>query len=500
MNRLELFRTLRRHIKLSQKRSVNFEQNRTAKFLIYLGAGFVCCYLMFIAVMLSLIANSLSDLTTIEFFFGLLPFILVIDFSLRFVGQQTPAQLIKPYSLLPIPRHACVETFILTSMVSENNLLWMFLTVPFAIMSVVFIHGFWTALAFVFFMQVIIVVNSQNYMLWRTLTTRNVLWWIGAVVVYALLFLPWIISGDFDMQFEAFSWFGSRLIKGNLLMILLLAAILTAYFFINRHIQYVFTKRETAQTSEKAIKHVSEFRQLDRFGQTGEYIKLEIKSIMRNKNMRGSFLYSIIFNIILSILISYTDIYDDSFSSMFFMTYVFILSGGMLLIKVMGAEGNYIDGLMVHKENILQLLHAKYYFYLALLLLPLVIMIPTVFMGKYSLLQLVATMFFGGGPVYCAFMQMAVWNKMTMPLNTKLVARANVETNWFAVIVEMLAMFSPVIFIAIVSSFCSETTTFIIMLIVGLAFIAASPYWMRNIYNRFMRVRYKNMESFRATR
>ena len=172
----------------------------------------------------------------------------------------------------------------------------------------------------------------------------------------------------------------------------------------------------------------------------------------------------------------------------------------MLLIKVMGAEGNYIDGLMVHKENILQLLHAKYYFYLALLLLPLVIMIPTVFMGKYSLLQLVATMFFGGGPVYCAFMQMAVWNKMTMPLNTKLVARANVETNWFAVIVEMLAMFSPVIFIAIVSSFCSETTSFIIMLIVGLAFIAASPYWMRNIYNRFMRVRYKNMESFRATR
>ena len=30
--------------------------------------------------------------------------------------------------------------------------------------------------------------------------------------------------------------------------------------------------------------------------------------------------------------------------------------------------------------------------------------------------------------------------------------------------------------------------------------MAASPVWMRNIYNRFMRVRYKNMESFRATR
>lgn len=500
MNRLELFRTLRRHIKLSEKRSANYEQNRVAKTIIYIAAGFMICYMIFIAVMLSLIANSLTDMTTIEFFSGLLPFFLVADFLVRFLGQQTPAQLVKPYSLLPIPRHACVETFILTSMVSENNLLWMCITVPFAIMSIVFIHGFWIALAFVFFMQVIVVINSQNYMFWRTLITKNVLWWLGAAAFYALMFLPWIITGDFDSQFHAFSWFGSKLCAFHPLAVLIVLAVLVGYFFLNRHFQYLFTRAETAQTKEKAIKHVSEFSQLDRFGQTGEYIKLEIKSIMRNKNMRSSFLYGIIFTIFLSIIISYTDVYDDAFSSKFFMVYVFIINGAMLLVKVMGAEGNYIDGLMIHKENILQLLHAKYYFYLALIVLPLIIMIPTVFMGKYTLLQLVATMFFAGGPVYCVFMQMAVWNKTTIPLNTKLVAKANVETNWFAVIAEMTAMFSPVIIISLLSIFFSETVTFIIMLFIGIAFIAASPYWMRNIYNRFMRVRYKNMESFRATR
>ena len=221
---------------------------------------------------------------------------------------------------------------------------------------------------------------------------------------------------------------------------------------------------------------------------------------MRNKNMRGSFLYGVIFTIILSIIISYTDIYDDAFSSKFFMVYVFIISGAMLLVKVMGAEGNYIDGLMIHKENILQLLHAKYYFYMALLILPFIIMLPTVFMGKYTLLQLFATMIFAAGPVYCVFMQMAVWNKQTIPLNSKLVSKGNVETNWFAVIAEMAAMFMPVVIISVLSIFFSQTITFIIMLIIGLAFIAASPYWMRNIYNRFMRVRYTNMESFRATR
>ena len=500
MNRFELFRTLRRHVKLSEKRSAAYEQNRTAKVMIYIAAGFVICYMMFLAVMLALIANSLSDVTTIEFFFGLLPFFLAVDFLFRFLGQQTPAQLVKPYSLLPIPRHACVETFILTSMVNNNNLLWMCVTVPFAIMSILFIHGFWTAVAFVFFMQVIIIVNSQSYMLWRTLITRNVLWWLPAVAFYALLFLPWIITGDFDAQFKAFSWFGNKLCACHPLAILLLLALLTGFFFLNRHIQYIYTKFDTAQTSEKPIKTVSEFSQLDRFGQTGEYIKLEIKSIMRNKNMRASFLYGVIFTIILSVIISYTDIYDDAFSSKFFMVYVFIISGAMLLVRIMGAEGNYIDGLMIHKENILQLLHAKYYFYVALLLLPLIIMIPTVFMGKYTLLQLIATMFFAAGPVYWVFMQMAVWNKQTIPLNTKFVSKGNVETNWFVVIAEMGAMFMPVIIISVLNIFFSETITFLIMLLIGVAFMAASPYWMRNIYNRFMRVRYENMESFRATR
>ena len=127
-------------------------------------------------------------------------------------------------------------------------------------------------------------------------------------------------------------------------------------------------------------------------------------------------------------------------------------------------------------------------------------MLPTVFMGKYTLLQLFATMIFAAGPVYCVFMQMAIWNKQTIPLNSKLVSKGNVETNWFAVIAEMAAMFMPVVIISVLSIFFSQTITFIIMLIIGLAFIATSPYWMRNIYNRFMRVRYTNMESFRATR
>ena len=301
-------------------------------------------------------------------------------------------------------------------------------------------------------------------------------------------------------MFNMFGSIGEELATWSPLGYLALILILTLYFFINRYVQYHFTILDTTNNGNTKLKTVSEFKQLDRFGQVGEYIKLEIKSIMRNKNMRNSFLYSVIFTIFLSVMISYTDIYDDAFSSKFFIVYVFIINGGMLLVRIMGSEGNYIECLLTHKENILQLLHAKYYFYAALLLLPFIIMLPTVFMGKYNILMLISMMFFAAGPIFCVFMQMAVWNKQTVPLNSKLVSKSNVNTNWFAVGAEMAAMFAPVIILSILGIFFSDIVTYCIMLAIGLLFIATRNIWMRNIYNRFMANRYENIECFRETR
>lgn len=499
MNRFQLFKELRHHIKLSEKRSPVYEQNKTAKAIIYLMSGFMVVYLLFLSVMFAMIANSSRTFTACEFLFGLLPFLLTVDFLLRFIGQQTPAQLIKPYLLLPIPKYACVESFIMSSMVTPNNLIWLFITVPYAIMSILFSSGFWAALGFIIGFQLIIIINSQNYMLWRTLITKKIFWWIGPIIIYGAMFLIWIFK-DFDAMFDKFAAVGEGVASWNILYFLGIFAILALFFFINREVQYHITFTETTESKNTQMKTVSEFRLFERFGEMGEYLKLEVKSIMRNKNMRNSFLYSTIFTVVLSIVISYTDIYDGSFNSKFFMVYVFIVNGAMLLVRIMGAEGNYIDGLMIHKENILQLLHAKYYFYCALLLLPLIIMTPTIFMGKYTLLMLIAMMAFTAGPLFFMLMQMAVWNKQTVPVNSKLVSKGNVETNWFAFGVEMAAMFAPVAIISILQMFMSETATYATMLVIGLLFIATHNIWLRNIYQRFMVRRYENMESFRATR
>lgn len=467
--------------------------------MIYLASAFVLMYMMFIAVALAIIANNTDSYTPAEFLFGLTPFMMVADFFFRFLGQQTPQQLIKPYILLPIPRYTCVECFIVSSIVTPNNLLWLAITLPYIIMSVVFSMGFGASLGVLVAFQVIVVINSQWYMLCRTLTTQGLKWWLLPACVYAGVFSLWY-AADIDRLLSWFAHIGAMAAGGHPLLYITLALMLWAFFAVNRKVQYQSTYRETSGEESGELKSVSSFKYLDRAGEVGEYLKLEIKSIMRNKTMRSSFIYALFFVTLMSCLISFTDIYDDGFSRKFWVVYNFIIFGVMVLSKVMSAEGNYIDCLMTNKENIIQLLTAKYYLYTALLLIPLLIMLPTVFAGKYTLLMLLGMMFFTAGPIHCMVMQMAVYNKQSMPLNKKLVNKTNVETNWFQLVVSMGSMFAPVIIISLLMLILPEQMAYLALLVAGLAFMALHKLWIRNIYHRFMARRYVNMDGFRSTR
>lgn len=499
MKKLQLLRTLRHHIRLSEKRSPVYEQNKTAKFIIYLMTAFAFIYMVFISVMLALIANDSDTTTAYEFFFALLPFFLVVDFLFRFIGQQTPVQQIKPYTLLPIPKYTCVELFIFSSVITPNNLIWMAITVPYTVMTMLFSEGFFASLGLVLSFQLIITINSQWYMLMRTLINRSIKWWVVPIILYGIIFSPFYFDKP-EILFDTFSYTGTGFAFWNPLNYLCVIIILAAFIEINKRLQFHFTTIENSNAENAKMKKVYEFRMLNRYGEIGEYLKLEAKSMMRNKNVRKTLLFGTVFMTALSLIISFTDIYQDNFSRVFWVVYTFVLYGAMMLIKIMSAEGNYIDGLMIHKENIMQLLKAKYYFYSALLILPFILMLPTVFTGKYSLLMLLSMMCFSAGPVYCLLMQMAVYNRQTIPLNTKFISKGNIETNYFQVVAELAAMFMPVVLISLLKCFFSENVTFAILLVTGIVFVILHGLWIKNIYRRFMNRRYKNMESFRATR
>ena len=494
MNRIQLFRLLRRNNKLGYRRSPAFEQSVIAKVMMVLGAGFMGVYLLFLGSMMAVQANKAQEP---GFLLAMMPMFLAVDFGIRFGVQQTPAMLVKPYMLLPLPRRSVVETFLVTSLLSSYNWLWLLLFVPYALIICAGGASLLTALVVLLSGMMLIMANSQFYLLVRTLVSRSFLWWLLPIAVYGGFWLPLAFNEDFfEKMMDTIV-----AVSGTWWMPLLCIALLSALFWVNRATQFRFVYEEISREEKKAtaMKHVSQFTFLERFGQTGEYLKLEVKSIMRNKAIRSRVIMSLGLIVMLTLLIAYTEVYDGKMILNFWCFYCFAIYGMTALVKVMGPEGNYIDLLMTHRENILSLLKAKYYFHVAILFVPLLLMLPAVIAGKFSPLMMLAYMLLSSGMLYFMLFQLAVYNKQTLPLNQKITGKNNVE-NGIQLIIEMVAMFAPLVLVAVLILLFDETTAYWVLVAVGLAFTVTHPLWLRNIYHRMMVRKYENMEGFHASR
>ena len=499
---VDLIKIIRKHQKLAEKRHPAFSQNKVAKFFMYFSLVAVVLYLMMFAVIFSLSANSSDTVTPCEIIYGFMPFILAIDFFVRFLTQQTPSQLVKPYVLLPIPRLACVDSFLASSLMSWGNLIWFALFIPYSIMSVLFAEGLLTTMLFLVSLYILILANSQWYAIIRTLINRNILWWILPIVVYGIAFSPWYIGkgSDFSSLCDFYAALGNSFVVPKLLSWLLLVGLFVVVVGVNRVIQSKAIWFELAHVEQTKLRHVSSFTFLEHFGIVGEYMKLEAKSAMRNKVVKKSLIFANLFVLLFSLAIAFTDIYDTTFFQFFLIIYCFSVYGSMILVRTMSAEGNYIEGLMVHRENILSLLTAKYYFYSIMLIVPFLLMLPTVIMGKFSLLMVVSVLLFSAGFIHCSYMQFSVYNKQTLSLNTKFVGNGNMENNYVQVIASLAIFFLPVVLINILYSFFSEITICVVLMVIGLSFILSHRYWMKNLYSRMMKRKYVNMDGFRASR
>jgi hypothetical protein len=278
-----------------------------------------------------------------------------------------------------------------------------------------------------------------------------------------------------------------------------LIAAISLMFELCHTLQKRVVYKELSKTEEvKKIKKVSEYKFLDRFGEVGEYMRLEIKLLTRNKVPRTQFYMGLSIMLMFSALLAFTDVYDGTFMRYFITIYNFAVLGVMVLSQTMSYEGNYLDGLMSRKESILNLLRAKYYVQCALLLIPLLIMVLPITEGKISLLSALACFFLTSGFTFWMLMQLAVYNKLTLNLNTKLTGK-NSGGSFFQTMIIMAGFFGPVLIMQPLITLLNETTALLIILGIGLGFTLTHPLWLRNIYKRFMKRRYENMEGFRAS-
>ncbi len=463
-------------------------------------------YLLVLSIIFALAIKEEHGVSPSAFMLGCIPFIFVIDYVMRFFTQQTPSHLIKPYLLLPIPKYTCIDAFIFKSLFNLENFAWMIFLLPYAIMTIIGREGFLTALLFLIAWQIVLFIISQIYLINRCYLKDNIGWIILPIILLGILLLPGLVTWSFDGFWDFYYAFGEGLMEGNLIFWLILICLFVSSLYINRIVQCKHVMAETNRQTSKTT-HIHKYTFFERWGEIGEFMKLELKLITRNKQPRNStitiwcvcvgmwFIYSMAPS-----LIDSQAMYDGYTGRFFWCLYCTAFPGIITLQRLMAYEGNYIDALMIHHENLLKLFRAKYYFYSIVLILPAILGIISSIWGNWSIWQVVACLLYTMGPIYCMAFHMALINKDTIPLTASITHHTGADFKFWPSIISMATVGLPILIIFIFSLVFKGDIGAIALSIISLPFVIWHNKWLRSIYKKLMKIKYENMESLRASR
>ena len=496
---MNLYKIIKQNQKLAEKRNPAFDTNRFAKFLIYFMIVYWAAIFLFLGVSLPFMFEGLvPNMEPYHIMNQGFIYVMLADFLIRFMAQPSVSQEIKPYLLMPVKRKKLISILLLKSGLDSYNFMWFFVYVPFAFLTVIRFYGFGGMSLYLIGIWLIFVFNNYWYLLCKLLLGEKTLWLLLPTSVFgALGAAEFLLDG---LPISRFTMdLGEGFIEGNPLSFLFMLACIGVLFFINLKLQQRMIYNEISKKEDTKIKHVSEYKFLDKYGEVGEYLRLEIKLITRNKTVKTQFRMGLIVMLGFSFALAFTDVYDGSYMTSFICLYNYAVLPIMTLGQVMSFEGNYIDGLMSRKESIFNLLRAKYYLTTLIILVPFLIMMFPIAKGKITLLAAIAYLIFVAGFVFFMLLQLAVYNTRTLPLNSNLM-KSNKSSNWIQGLVTGCAFMLPLLIDKLLSALLQEEVAHILLILIGLGFIATHNLWIKNIYKRFMKHRYKNMEEFRASR
>jgi len=264
--------------------------------------------------------------------FWLLP---AADIVLRLCFQRTPSLLWRPYRLLPVPRRCLAAFFVVRTLFSGYNAMWLFFLVPYALTAVLPAEGVGACL--------LCVAGGMGVILADALLCQS-----------ARLALCFQVSG-FKFQVSLFTF------------------------------------------------HFS-------------FFTYELPLRLRNRRLRLSLWATLFTALLLSLSLAAGDrsiMWTDN-ALLCFLCYA--VPGTLLLTGVPGHELNFIGALALRRGALPAILCEKYRFCAALLLVPFVLLLPSVALGRVTLLQSLSSLLLTAGVLYPLLFLPAPFVRRALPL------------------------------------------------------------------------------------
>ena len=322
--------------------------------------------------------------------FWLLP---AADIVLRLCLQRSPSLLWRPYRLLPVPRRCLAAFFVVRTLFSGYNAMWIFFLVPYALTAVLPAEG------------------------------------VGACLLC---------------------------VAGGMGVILADALICQAT-------RLAFASSSFALRSSSFVFRLS-------------FFPYETLLRLRNRRLRLSFWATLFTAMLLSLSLAAGDrslMWTDD-ALLCFLCYA--VPGTLLLTGVPGHELNFIGALALRRGALSAVLCEKYRFCTALLLVPFVLLLPSVALGRITLLQSLSSLLLTAGVLYPLLFLPAPFVRRALPLEEKLSGGTSSLTPLSGPLLVAL----PLLMERLSTARCGDAAP-AVMALASLPGIVLHPLWMRYI-------------------
>ena len=307
-----------------------------------------------------LLEETMPGKDPIAIFTSYIIYYFLVGLLVRFQLQELPSLSIQPYLAQNISRKKILRFLNVRSLVHVINFLPLFVFIPFTVVVIVPAYSNTEAICFLIAMFAL-VINNHFLNMYIKRKSVNHSWFFLAVLLFmaALKGLDYLKVLSFE---KASSNLFISFLHYPILCIIPVGLTVFTFLLNNNYLRSHLYIEELA--SEKKLKTGKNYAFLDKLGDVGDMIALDLKLIFRNKRPKSLVILSG-FILFYGFLFYPKNLATESYTILFLFAFlilgIFISGYGQFLFSW---QSSHFDGMMTYNINIHQYIKAKFYLFL----------------------------------------------------------------------------------------------------------------------------------------
>ncbi len=429
----------------------------------------------------------------IPIFCGFILYYFATDIMLRFVLQELPTLSVQPYLAQNIKRRQLVNFLNWRSLFTILNILPLVLFIPFSITAIGKQFGPLVASGFVVSIISLCIFNHFLVLFIKRKTIINS-WWLAGFFVVVASFIVCEYFHVFSLREVSSTVFTSFLSKPWLCAVTIALAV--ASFINNSNFLFRNLYIEEMVKSSKQ-KNSSEYTWLNRFGNMGDLIAVDLKLILRNKRPRSLLMLSFFFLSYGFLFYKQKALNAGELGTIvmvaLFITGMFMVSFGQFLFAW---QSSHFDGLMASNINIKTFIKSKLVLLVAFSAISLLISLGYGFMDWRLIPIEIAAFLFNAGihTITCAYIATMHYKGVDLNKSATFNYQGTGVVQWvYSLIIFVIGFIIYFPFAFFISAWAGVAA----LGIAGLISFLLQDWWVEILTKQFILRKHKMLEGFR---